>query len=471
MSVSGSYTTAVVVLTSKPPSLITTSVIEITLTPTAALTAIYSTSVTLPIDPLTQTIGVFLPASVLAATVPLTTPTSATSSSATTTPSSSETGTSTSGVTGTGATIASTSSQLTLNVSSTSFPNNTTTSTGLPTNPGLLEPSSQGLAAGVVAGIAIACLIAGLVIGVVAAFFLLRKNRGSKGYRPAEAAVTHQGFEYEPKGAAGAVTPPPPGLTPAVASVRDNYELAHFLTAPASDNDLSRELQSLGYLVQQHVESNYHVKPIAENQGVLAEALHDIGQGDTAATVAPLAFNSETRHAAIQHTIASAIFTSLSFGRQTPVSMLPASAAAFAHEQTPIQHGKENSEVVLFAQNRWRQLTSFLLNTNRNDRTPLTPRPEAGQRASQLASSLSRYLRPFVDPSEATKQTTHLQQVIMECTKYGYVVFSQPGEYRFVFETHQRELVTHPGLELVRDEQGKRLSTPITILAPMVTGE
>ena len=53
-----------------------------------------------------------------------------------------------------------------------------------------------------------------------------------------------------------------------------------FLLAPKSDKELACEMQSLGYLIQRHVEDNYHLSPVRQNSESLSQVLEDLGLGE-----------------------------------------------------------------------------------------------------------------------------------------------------------------------------------------------
>lgn len=61
-----------------------------------------------------------------------------------------------------------------------------------------------------------------------------------------------------------------------------------------------------------------------------------------------------------------------------------------------------------------------------------------------------------MDSEQSHGQTLHVQEVILECTKLGYVLLSQPTTWRFVLEDGTaRSLVVTPGLEKVSDVDGR----------------
>jgi hypothetical protein len=67
------------------------------------------------------------------------------------------------------------------------------------------------------------------------------------------------------------------------------------------------------------------------------------------------------------------------------------------------------------------------------------------------------------------QQETHLLGVIVDCAKFGYVLFSQPGEFRFNWQSVPGCIVTRPGLEVVADDRAARLAAPRVIQEPVAT--
>jgi hypothetical protein len=126
--------------------------------------------------------------------------------------------------------------------------------------------------------------------------------------------------------------------------------------------------------------------------------------------------------------------------------------------------------------NKWRSLSAFLLHPIRNQRTPLVPSEAALEaQIDTLASALNIFLEPFVpsDHSSSYQQNAHLRAVIYECAKFGYVLLSQPGEWKLNFGAPSSSggvqwLVTCPGLDKVGGKDGVRYGTPVQVVAPVV---
>lgn len=97
------------------------------------------------------------------------------------------------------------------------------------------------------------------------------------------------------------------------------------------------------------------------------------------------------------------------------------------------------------------------------------------QQAQQLATALSRFLQAFVSGGRESRyeQENHLREVIVECASLGYVLFSQPSEFRFRYDGEDGSsngIVTCPGLDKVSDEEGRRYAKPYTLVAPVIEG-
>jgi hypothetical protein len=108
---------------------------------------------------------------------------------------------------------------------------------------------------------------------------------------------------------------------------------------------------------------------------------------------------------------------------------------------------------------KWRALTAFLLHPARSQRTALTPNESViAPQIQALASSLNQFLEPFVIPDHNSRfqQMSHLHAIILEFTKLGYVILSQPGEWAFVHRPVEGGncLVTCAGVQKVRNKDG-----------------
>ncbi|KAK3994856.1 hypothetical protein QBC44DRAFT_321384 [Cladorrhinum sp. PSN332] len=374
----------------------------------------------------------------------------------------------------------------------TNNPNPGTTSRGpTPTNPGLqsLTPTPdpslvpprviKETNAGVVAGVAIGCLLAGALIGFFIALFLYRR-RQQKQHGGDNGTYIVSSSAAEPKGH-HSVPPPAPAKDSGI-------QLDKFLLDATPDNEVARELHALGSLIQQHVENNYHLYPIKADPRQLALALKQLGVDDgqhsgigggsslSAETIAAFAIEPQTRHVALQHVISHVLFSSIDAGSRSRLSMLPAPVAAFLQSVAPAEGGKSNEEASTLALHQWRVLSTFLLHPARSQRTTLPPSDSSvAAQAAGLANALDTFLGYFVS-GDSGQQKAHLQAVIAETTKLGYVLLSQPSDWRFVHNDGQQHsggrngavAVVCAGLVKMTSRDGSRYAAPLQVVAPVV---
>ncbi|KAF4427299.1 hypothetical protein CGGC5_v015484 [Colletotrichum fructicola Nara gc5] len=331
------------------------------------------------------------------------------------------------------------------------------------------KPSSSGVSTGAIAGASVGCLLAGLVIGGLIAFLLLgRKKRKSGRYSPQSSDTGHIIVGPESKALASS----------APANHSDNIQINQFLLDATPDKELAGELQSLGELIQQHVENNYHSNPVQIDTHALAPSLSNLGLGElskfSTEEIASLCIDPKTRQAGLQHVVSLAVFGSIDFKAKSRYSMLPGPIASFLQSIPPV----ESRGATTLALSQWRSLSAFLLHPNRSQRIHLSPNEsEASPKAQSLATALNACLRHFVpaDQGSQRQQLDHLQAVILECTKLGYEIVSQPSDWRFTYKTEDagasgvRPVVVCPGLDKVTSKDGKMYNSPRRVVAPVVT--
>lgn len=369
----------------------------------------------------------------------------------------------------------SSTSLLTTSTSSTGSSTSTSTSTGpsssqptsSSTNAAQLAASntSSGISPGATAGIAIGCAAAGLILGAIAGFLFWRpKSQGSKSrYHVASYASQEK---------------PLRSLTPYATPIpMDKLQLEQFLLDSTPDTAMGAEMHSLSQLIQQHVETCYHTLPVSRSEEALTTILIHLGldQNSTmsAARLASLAVDPRTRYNAIQHVISRVTFASVTFDGASRFSLLPQPISSFMSQIPATESHRGNAEAVDTALTQWRQLSAFLLHPSRSDRTPLTPSEDISTHgAQQLAVALNAFLEPFVsgDRQDRYEQENHLREVIVECVAFGYLLFSQPCEYRYRFEGGVRPnyIVVFPGLDKISDEEGHRYPSPVqSVVSPL----
>jgi len=324
---------------------------------------------------------------------------------------------------------------------------------------------SSGIPPGAAAGLAIGCLIAGLLIGLLAAFFFFRSRKRGSDTSPVGPESLENKGPYSGSGS-GSTTQDEP------------LQLSQFILDATPDKDLTFELQSLGPLIEQHVESHYHLHHAQADPRALSQALASLGfgNGDTLAVdvLVPLALNPQTRQTALRHILSQVLFSSIDFGARSPLSMLPAPVAAFQQSIPPVENYGGSAEAVSTALSRWRTLSAFLLHQHRSQRTPLVPSEVAiVPQAAALVNALNSFLDPFVPPEGKQQQATHLQDVTVVFTKFGYVLFSQPGDWRLNlstrgYQTGVRLAVVCAGLDKLGGRDGKPYGAPKSVVAATV---
>ncbi|KLU86259.1 hypothetical protein MAPG_05275 [Magnaporthiopsis poae ATCC 64411] len=380
--------------------------------------------------------------------------------------------------------------------------------------------SSPGLGSGIVVGIALGAVVLGFALGALAAmFFFRRKHRRAKSENgPATASPPWRRSRIvdhtDNKDAVGMSAVPVTKATPArrrsssssssssilsplavvaraasaqaahpatSAATSDPLQLDQFLLSPAPDQTIVSELQALDHLIQLHVENYYHLElmqPSATVRDQLQRTLADLGLDTepstlTLAQLVTLAIKPKTRHAALRHVIASAMSQSVVLSPTAKFSLLPPSLCLFMTEMAPTEKGRGSPKAVSAALTRWRQISTFLIHPNRSDRSALVPTEAmVGDKVRKLAAALDRFLAAFVAPQKSGQQQGHLNDLLMECAKFGYLLLSQPGEFSLrqaaEYQPGQSKdhLVVCPGLVKTGNEQGEVYNPSRTLLAP-----
>ncbi|KAK3955656.1 hypothetical protein QBC32DRAFT_22139 [Pseudoneurospora amorphoporcata] len=233
---------------------------------------------------------------------------------------------------------------------------------------------------GAIAGAAIGAAILGLIVGAVICYLCLggkkRKRRDSLN-NEATAMTT-----FLPP------APPPKERLSSRESVRNDALLASAAAAAgiedvlssmgihkgASDEEIKSELSALGYLLQEHVQNNYHLDHLDGSRNEvfrISQALSDpaFGLDDRShALILKLSQDPQTRFAAIRHFLALSIFSALDLHhiRSHPgsVSLLPRQVTSFLGSipSAEIKMGKNNmTPQTATALSLWRRLSAYLL--------------------------------------------------------------------------------------------------------------
>ncbi|KAI1435511.1 hypothetical protein GGR50DRAFT_686965 [Xylaria sp. CBS 124048] len=329
--------------------------------------------------------------------------------------------------------------------------------------------TSPGLSTGVIIGISIGAALVGGILGFIVGRLLARRGQKRK---PVPEYSTYSDREKEPV----------PSTSAATDGGHSGLRLEQYLPESIPDKAIAAQLKSLGRVIQQHAETHYHLRPVQLESGQLRQALHDLGiergNEQAIARLASLALDPRTRLKVIRYVIAKVAFESTVIGGDTCLSLLPPTVSAFSSSAPPLEDHVGCYEATQLAMARWRQLSAFLLHPHRSRRTPLAPSSDVStQQAQSLTLVLNRFLQPFVssDREERYEQENHLREVIVECATFGYVLFSQAAEYRFLFDGNGggggggNTIVVCPGLDKLIDGEGRRCRLPMSrVVAPLI---
>ncbi|KAK3694255.1 hypothetical protein B0T22DRAFT_65737 [Podospora appendiculata] len=161
---------------------------------------------------------------------------------------------------------------------------------------------SAGISTGAVVGSCIGCAAFGLIVGALALFFIAKIRK--PGNASSIVGTSLPNPADSPSGLAG------------LALFKANLKHKTRQDPDYEDDDLLARLAWLGNMIQQHVESNYHLDAIQTSPAAMAEALtqqlptslkHDPSH------LAQLCLTPATRHVALRHVIATALFSAIDF--------------------------------------------------------------------------------------------------------------------------------------------------------------
>jgi hypothetical protein len=320
---------------------------------------------------------------------------------------------------------------------------------------------------GAIAGAAVGCLLAGLAIGVLVSLLTFRSRRRRTSQFIAQPIQVHA----NPKAFDIAVP----------VAEQHRYPIERFLLDATPDKEIASELIALGDLIEQHAESHYHINSIEADSAALRQTLVSLQvgnrRGERTEAIVSLALNPRTRLIAIRHVLSRVLFSSIDVRVHRSPSMLPVPVVDFLQSIPEVEQGADNAEATLAALSQWRSLSAFLLHPHRSQRSPLVPLERSISSQTQACvAELNQFLAPFIhaDPTSRMQQNNHLQAVIMECTKFGYSIFSHPCEWQFDFDTKGahgglNRVVLCPGLNKLSSQDGTRYDAPRSVVAPRAT--
>lgn len=262
-------------------------------------------------------------------------------------------------------------------------------------------------------------------------------------------------------------------------------------TIPTNDPtaELTSALEELGTAIQHHVEHTYLLTEHQQryNRGAAFKTFSSLSFSflkHDAQALTDLCLAPATRHGALRHLIAAAIFSAIDFSAFNERALLPLPVLAF-WEALPggCETGRDAESTfidtlitVIYvpllmippALHNWLQLSITLLNppspvshplsANTNiDINILEPPSTIQPQVVILRDLLDLILGTFVPAGHEQKyqQSEQLEKLIWAGARFGYRLLSQPGRWSFNWHAEGgRELVLVPGLVRVGGDEG-----------------
>ncbi|KAJ4375513.1 hypothetical protein N0V86_007045 [Didymella sp. IMI 355093] len=279
---------------------------------------------------------------------------------------------------------------------------------------------NKRLTGGSVAGVAIGMLLAGALIAGAVFLFLLRRQKRRQAM--SAAAYSQQHASYTERNIR-----PEKGATVVAASVGSIDDL---LPQPAEDDAITGDLSKIRDNIRNHVRTYYHSEPISTTN-INEAGIRDIAAstGTSAAVIAKALADPLTRDNALRSIVGSVILTRCT-GERSP-SLLPNDVAA---------------------------LSASIPASNENNY------PSRAQAFQDTAASLDSILAPFVKGSvDGSQRRKNLDMILTRAARFAFLLFAQPGTFRFDFASQQGGLTVFPALVQTVGDQGQSLS-PIKVL-------
>ncbi|KAH6642852.1 hypothetical protein C7974DRAFT_111807 [Boeremia exigua] len=307
------------------------------------------------------------------------------------------------------------------------------------------QPSngSKGLAGGAVAGVAVGMLLAGVILAGIVFFFLLRRQKRrqvTSSSRP-HAAYAERNVGPE-KGATVVAT--------AVGSIDD------LLPQPVEDDAITGDLSKIRDNIKNHVRTYYHSGPTS-SADVNEAVVRDVAAitGSSVGVLTNLLSDPTKRDGALRSIVAAVILTRCT-GDRYP-SLLPDEAAALSSSMAA--NNNSNSHAILFS--KWKTITGALLQQRYGRQGQDSGQAQSSQdTVAVLESILAPFVKGGVDNGQRRK---NLDMILARSANFAFVLFAQPGSFRFDFANHLGELVVFPALIQTVGDQGQPLSPTKTL--------
>ncbi|KAB2099498.1 hypothetical protein AG0111_0g12407 [Alternaria gaisen] len=306
----------------------------------------------------------------------------------------------------------------------------------------------KGLSGGAVAGVAIAMLLVGLLIAGAIFFFLLRRQK-KKRYnlvqtQPSPHAPVNDATRTLEKG--------PTAVTSAYATNIDDM-----LPQPVADDTITDAVLKLRDNIKNHVRTYYHLSPVPAasvnqaNMGQLATAT-----GTSSARLASMLSNTSTRAETLRLILAWIVLSRCTGGRNE--SLLPGELAAI-DMAIPGRDGNNAAQSAMYS--KWKTVTGTLLHERISQNKQDSDRK---QKFAIAVADLDSIVAPFVQNGLEPQRSKNLDMILTRSANFAFLLFSQPGSFRFEFFSEHGGLVVFPGLVQTIGDQGQELGPPRVLL-------
>lgn len=245
------------------------------------------------------------------------------------------------------------------------------------------------------------------------------------------------------------------------------------LPQPVEDETISGDLSKIRDNIKNHVRTFYHSGPTT------AADINEAGIRDIAALTnlsAAVLVNTLSdpikRDNALRSVLAAVILTRTT-GDRNP-SLLPSDLSALS-TSIPVNHSNsckfasvgyriqtdphETAHLVLFS--KWKTITGALLQQRYGSQSQDPGRTHSLQDA---VTSLDAVLAPFIKGSvDGDQRRKNLDMILTRAANLAFLLFAQPGSFRFDFASHQGGLTVFPALVQTIGDRGQPLS-PVKVL-------
>lgn len=294
--------------------------------------------------------------------------------------------------------------------------------------------SSSGVAPGAVAGIAIAMLIVGgLIVGLVL-FFLFRRRQKRSNVQQ----YNHPGGYYATGNEKG----------PTVAASAVPGGINDILPQPVEDDAITGELSKIRDQIKNHIRTHYDFGQV---HGAVDDSQFVQLAGDSGLKTSVLVNglnNSSPGNEFPRLFLAWAILSRCSADRHP--TLLPTEVTGVP----PPLSGKDSRHDALYS--KWKAITGYLIQSHRADASAFQ-----SQSLGQIIADIDLVLAPFAkETMDDNLRKANLDMIVKRAASFAFLLFTQPGSFRFDFHSLQGSLVVFPSLLQVISDQGQLLNPP-----------